>query len=126
MGSDVRRGQEKAAPIQEQVYRPGIPFLLFVSEFLITEESGNRLALRLKETGTQYKAPQARKWSSGLQEEGKGWVTLKSALWRLPLGYWEELVSANPAGSSPYVFWTPTAFITWTSHRWLHKYSSAL
>lgn len=96
----MRRAQEKAAPIQEQV-QTGIPFLLFVSEFLITEESGNRLALLLKETGTQYKAPQARKWSSGLQEEGKGWVTLKSALWRLPLGYWEEVVSANPAGSSP-------------------------
>ena len=52
-------------------YRPGTAFLLLVSEFLIMEESGNWLALLLNETGTQYKAPQARKWSSGLQEEGK-------------------------------------------------------
>ena len=107
-------------------YRPGSAFLLLVSEFLIMEESGNWLALLLNETGTQYKAPQARKWSSGLQEEGKWWVTLKSVLWRLPLGSWEEVVSANPAGSSPYGFWTPMAFITWTSHRWLNKYISAL
>ena len=56
--------------------------------------NGNWLVFLSKETVTQYKVPQTRKWSPGLQDGGRRCPS-QSHRWGLPPGYRWEVVSDN-------------------------------